>query len=78
MAGLKIFDMELGNNRDATQADLDGLQARSNAYGRLRSYVTQIQVDLLDELAEIRRGRSVLNEQPDDPHAENDPVTGDL
>jgi hypothetical protein len=52
--GLRIYDIQLDGFRDATQKDLDDLNAVSKAYGKLRGLVAQVHSELVDGLRQIR------------------------
>ena len=54
MAGLRIYDVHTDAYRDATQVDLDQLQAVSQAYGRLRDRIAEDHAQLQVELKTIR------------------------
>lgn len=54
MAGLRIYDVNTDAYRDATQADIDQLQAVANAYGRLRNRINEDHAVLQNELKAIR------------------------
>lgn len=54
MATLRIYDLFHDEYRDATQVDLDMLQATANAYGRLRGRIAEDHEQLQTELKLIR------------------------
>jgi endonuclease/exonuclease/phosphatase family metal-dependent hydrolase len=54
MAGLRIYSIITDEYRDATQADLDQLQAVERAYGRLRARIDEDHAQLQAELKLIR------------------------
>jgi hypothetical protein len=59
---LRIFDIEAGDYRDATQADLDELQAIRTAYGRIQSRFAEDRAVLVAELKAIRSRAGLPNE----------------
>ena len=60
--GLKIYDVELDEHREATQADIDMLTAAAQAYGKLRAFVAQTQGELMAEIERVKaRGRPVVD-----------------
>jgi hypothetical protein len=52
---LRIYDISLDQMRDATQRDLDQALAVQQAYGMLRSAVSETHKGLQDSLEQIRR-----------------------
>lgn len=50
---LTVFDAGLGASRDATQEDIDIMQAKVNAFGRLINEITDIQRGLRTEIVQI-------------------------
>lgn len=54
MATLRIYDVHTDEYRDATQVDLDQMQAVVNAYWRLRASIAQDHEQLQRELREIK------------------------
>jgi hypothetical protein len=54
VSNLRIYDIVQDDYRDATQVDLDCLQAVQNAYGRLRRTLDQDHATLLAEIKSIR------------------------
>ena len=61
---LQIYDVELDKNREATQADIDALQAAANAYAALRRHVAEVHENLMLNVAQLRQ-RAAVSERVD-------------
>lgn len=61
---LRIFDTATSNYRDATQADIDELQAIRTAYGRLQARYGEDRALLVAEIAGIRSRAGMANDGP--------------
>ena len=59
---LRIWDTESALYRDATQADLDELQAIRVAYGRIQARFSEDRAVLVAELTRIRSKAGMANE----------------
>lgn len=64
MANFRIYDITKDDYREATQVDLDCLQAVANAYGRLRQTVDQHHAKLMAEIKTIHERAGKPNDGP--------------
>ena len=79
MPELRFYDIDTDQHREPTQRDIDRMMLGIQAYGRMRQAYADTQEWLMTQLVEVnRRHHGVFDDQPSDPRAENDPVTGDL
>ena len=68
--GLQLYDVQTDTTREATQEDLDGLQAMAGAYGALRAAVADTHARLLIQIDDIKRRHTpLLVEVPQVPGA---------
>lgn len=51
---LRMWDVAMGAARDATQEDIDIMQAKLNAFGRLITEFRQIEGTMTNEIGEIQ------------------------
>ncbi len=58
---LKYYDIDLDAFREPTQEDIDIMQAGVQAYGQLRTAITQTQERLMASIAEIKRRGPVMD-----------------
>lgn len=62
---LTLFDIKTDTTREATQADLDALEAMAQAYGSLRTAVADTHARLLTQIEDIkRRHQPVIDDNP--------------
>lgn len=59
---LMIWDIGMGASREATQEDIDVLQCKLNAFGRLISEFRHIEQAMANEIGEIQRRYKVSAE----------------
>lgn len=52
---LTIWDQALGVSRELTQRDVDLMQAKINAYGKLLALSAQVQAEMFAEIGNIQQ-----------------------
>lgn len=65
--GLQLYDVHTDQTREATQEDIEGLQAMANAYGALRAAVADTHARLLTQIEDIKRRHTPLLVEVPDP-----------